>query len=79
MFLIFAIDAKKAHPSLHSGITDCTAEISPDKTEGLPGPAGFLGAKPQTGIVRGCPMQILSYFWILSILSGKKPGFLKKF
>lgn len=40
---------------------------------------GFLGAKPQTGIMRGCPMQILSYFSVLSILSGEKPGFLKNF
>ena len=60
--------------------TDRTTEISPTSAgETADARAGFWGVKPQTGIVRGCPLEDTLYFPVLSRVSGKKPGKPKEF
>ena len=71
-------DAKKALPSPDSGITDCTAEISPEKSGSPPGSGGIFGCQAANWNRAGLPTENIPYFRILSRVLGEFPGKSKK-
>ena len=71
-------DAKKALPSPDSGITDCTAEISPEKSGSPPGSGGIFGCQAANWNRAGLPTENIPYFRILSRVLEEFPGKSKK-
>lgn len=71
-------DAKKALPSPDSGITDCTAEISPEKSGSPPGSGGIFGCQAANWNRAGLPNANIIIFLDFVNTFREKTGFFEK-